>query len=262
MEAPYQELFLLKNTTINGLRYFILDNKLTENDTILMHPTDFETINQEHYKTYNIKLPHFLFLLKVLIRIDNDIQTKGRVSVIMDDTSLIMGECIEQQKEEETKVVYRCHYCGTILDSEGEELEKEVYSKDKDYLDRFGSLAKTENVTGFCCDPYYKNIERNQLPDFVSFHGIDYSVIADIPLMELTEEDFKKVRIDMMANPEYEVLYHCLNDYFGKLFLTPNDNSYSVRGYYLKEREEIFTTADLIDVLEDWRRNKVVPVRR
>lgn len=82
---------------------------------------------------------------------------------------------------------------------------------------------------------------------------MDYDVIRDKPLMELTQEDFACIDLKRVESPDFEFIYACRDKRYSKIYFTPNAASYSLREYMLKEERIITTTAQLIGAIRSWR---------
>jgi len=78
--------YLGKKITIKSLRDYILENKLREIDTILLHPSNFDDIVIEYLDTYNssIQLPYFLIGVLIGEDMENSIP-KNRVGTVKND---------------------------------------------------------------------------------------------------------------------------------------------------------------------------------
>lgn len=61
----------IQQISIKSLRDFILDNGLTENDTLLLNQVDFDDLAIEYRETYNDSIVIPYFLLGILIQDDS-----------------------------------------------------------------------------------------------------------------------------------------------------------------------------------------------
>lgn len=142
---------------IKSLRDYILDKKLTEQDAILLNTLNFDNIVLEHRETYReaIKIP--FFFLGVLIDEDTNHKVpEGRVSVIKDDsrsTRKLMQEkeILFQDPKYYGTVVYRCGWCGNIVDYDGTCLDTQTRNHKIMLLKNHSDYVKTKAVSGYCC---------------------------------------------------------------------------------------------------------------
>lgn len=240
-----------KPIRINDLRNYILDAGISDVDTILMNPADFDELALEYKETYKERLPEPYLLLSVLIRPGNGLSLKpGSISVLENDTDSIRERMASKEEVDPYRIIFRCGYCGRIVDEHGGELDPDQLSSAYQYLNKF-SDAQVEHTTGYCCIHGPDSSARTP-PDMPA--AIDYSLIAHKPLMELTEGDFSMIDLPRFEIPQFPIIYACRNSKSTKIYFTPNENSYSLRGFMLEEEMELFTTADLIQAIQDWRK--------
>ncbi|WP_372800882.1 hypothetical protein [Lutibacter sp.] len=153
--------YIGRKITIKAIRDYILDYELSENDTILLHPTNFDDIVLEYRETFSesINLPYFL--LKVWISESfNYTIPHGRIGIIKNDkdpnrpcNNLSNEDFLEQDKSFDFldgEVVYRCNWCGNIVDAKGIPLNG--YERDRiiDYLQNYDNPI-VEHKNGECC---------------------------------------------------------------------------------------------------------------
>lgn len=94
-----KQTFLSPKISIKDLRDYILDNGITDNDTILINTLDFDNLVLEHREYYKESIPIPYLLLGVLIREDESGSIpKSFISVIEDDI-----ESLREPYQEETK---------------------------------------------------------------------------------------------------------------------------------------------------------------
>jgi hypothetical protein len=120
--------YYIGQITPKNIRNWLIDNPLVEGDTLLLHPHTYEDLAVEYREDYGTSMPEPYFLLGVLIdeaREGSGITVpKGRVLVLLED------DRPERQASEwqvsglvdDGREVFRCGWCGNIVDSEGVEL--------------------------------------------------------------------------------------------------------------------------------------------
>lgn len=244
-----QPIFLAKQVTIKVLRDYILDAGIADTDTILLNQIDFDELALEYRQTYQEHLPFPYLLVGVLVREDGrGLVPRGCTVLVENDTESLRVD--PSDLFDPQRIIYRCHNCGTLVGLNGEELGPGQFRQDADYLNKFGKEVPVEYKRGECCNDAWKP-ETNRLshPD-----QVDYSGIEGKPLKQLTEEDFRSIGLSKGTAADFDVIYTCKNTTRGKIYFTPNETSYSLRGYRLREIEKVFSTEQLITSLRDWLR--------
>lgn len=255
MNSAYAPTYIGRDISIKSLRDYILDAGLTDVDTILLNQINFDELALEYKLTYKGQLPDPYVLLGVLIREGHSVR-QGFVSVIENDTESIREKPVENV--DPYRIIYRCGYCGNIVDHDGSELDPAEVAEAENYLNKFGRVVTTEHEVGyFCKERYYQDMgyEEPKPAPVVTRLKNDYSSIKDKPLMKLTEEDFKNIGLGKGETPEFQVIYSCQNRGLSKIYFTPNESTYTLRGYMLRAEAEILTTEELIKAIKDWREN-------
>lgn len=138
--------------TIQSLRYYILDYSLTENDTILLHQIDFDELALEYKETYNSSLSVPFVELGVLVDEDTGgIVPEGRVKVIKDDNRLQEIRAAVDTLSESDEIIYRCGWCGNVVDFVGAELHPQTRLHKINVVERHKYSVTEERVHGACC---------------------------------------------------------------------------------------------------------------
>lgn len=148
MEVKY----IAPQISIKTLKNFILDNGLTENDTLVLNTYNFDEIVLEYRKVYDEGITVPYFLLGVLIKDDEDnIVPLGRIGLLKDDfESRQDPSSVYEAEFSDWDVAYRCGYCGNIVDESGYELTGDERSKTIRYIEKYENPI-VKHVHGRCC---------------------------------------------------------------------------------------------------------------
>lgn len=142
---------------IRAIRNAILDQALTEADSLVLHPDNWDDIVIEHRHTYRESIPIPYYLLGVLIKEDISKNVpKNRVGVIRNDQSRYANDFreINERDEEDVyvdQIIYRCGWCGNIVDSDGSEFDVQTRQEKIRIHQKFRSVIKEKSVAGKCC---------------------------------------------------------------------------------------------------------------
>lgn len=140
--------------TITALRDWILDRKLTEKDTILIHPYTFDDIVLEYRETYGTPIPARYFLLGVLVEESTQIPVpQDRVIVLQNDTrpTRLTSTTVLLPTFDDDRLLYRCSYCGDVVNSGGSLLDTDEKEVLVNWLLNRRSNTKVITVNGACC---------------------------------------------------------------------------------------------------------------
>jgi len=150
-------LHYIRQVTIKSLRDYILDNGLTENDTLLLNRENFDDIVLEYRATYRESITIPYFLLRVLIQEDNlGMVPSNRVGVIKDDNNRFENDYASKgisQSNDSLKyeTIYRCGWCGNVVDYDGSELISSTRQFKIDILEKYKNSVTVKHVNGKCC---------------------------------------------------------------------------------------------------------------
>lgn len=142
------ELFYIGRIGLMSIRNFILDNQLSEIETIRLQPKNFDSFVLDYREYYgeSMKLPFFMFDT----RIEED--TKSQVPA---DRVMVVDESrptrIEIENEPIYSTIYRCGFCGNVVDSDGSEFEPDTRRKKVRILEDKKNLVTQQHVRGRCC---------------------------------------------------------------------------------------------------------------
>ena len=143
--------YIGKTITYRLLRDVILDENLTENDTIILNSKNFDDVVIEYLEDYgeSMTFPHLL--LGVLIR-ENEGESipQNRIGILKDDTESAREDTPNEFEYYDGEIVYRCGWCGNIVDKKGKELEG--YNRDRaiNYIENFKNPI-VKDTHGNCC---------------------------------------------------------------------------------------------------------------
>ncbi len=155
MQRP--TLHHIRQITTKSLRDFILDNGLTENDTLLLNKANFDDLKVEYRATYkeSIFIPYFL--LRVLIQDDSSGRVPlNRVGVIKDDNNRFENDYdpkVANQPNDDFKyeTIYRCGWCDNVVDFDGSEFDSSTRQFKIDILEKYKNTVTVKHVNGKCC---------------------------------------------------------------------------------------------------------------
>jgi len=147
--------------TIKSIRDYILDNSISEEDTILLNPFDFDELTLEYRRDYNEGMPNPYFLMRVLLKEDASYSIpQGRIQIISKDTNRFHGDYAVTKetgpdKSHQYDNIYRCGWCGNFVDFDGAEFDDETRSFKIAIREKFSSTIIERSVNGRCCRHKY-----------------------------------------------------------------------------------------------------------
>jgi hypothetical protein len=150
-------LHYMRQITIKSLRDYILDNELTEKDSLLLNRKNFDDIILEFRATYRESITVPYFLLRVLIQEDNLGKVpSNRVGVIKDDNNRFENDyafkVVSQPKDNfKYETIYRCGWCGNVVDYDGSEFNSSTRQFKIDILEKNKNTVTVKHVNGKCC---------------------------------------------------------------------------------------------------------------
>ena len=134
------------------MRDAILDNGIRETDAVFIHPNDFDDIACEYRETYKESITYPFYILGVFIG------TNEKMIVPPNEIKIERNIVIpEVQKIQESEVyppfdtVYRCGWCGNVVDSDGSLLTRETRDENIRIIEKFKGEIKHVSVNGKCC---------------------------------------------------------------------------------------------------------------
>ena len=145
---------MAKPITLQSVRDWILDEKLTANDSLLLHPDDFDGLVLEYRELYGNPMPNHYLVLEVLVDESTRIPVpKGRVVVVKDDDRPGRLDSLPTAlpRFDDDRIIYRCTYCGNVINSGGGLLDFEERKVLIDWLQARRSNENVRGVAGICC---------------------------------------------------------------------------------------------------------------
>lgn len=147
--------YIGKPITIAVVRQWIIKQNLTEADTVLLHPDNFDAIKAEYRTTYGTRLPDPYFLLGALVDGADTVNEVpvDRVTVLFDDNRqrrILIAESFSFL-EDEGDIIYRCRYCRSIVSRQGQVLSKEKRMQLIDFIKLRRENDKVVEIAGRCC---------------------------------------------------------------------------------------------------------------
>jgi hypothetical protein len=147
--------YIGKAITIAALRQYIIQQKLTEADTVLLHPDNFHALAAEYRSTYGTRLPDPYFLLGTLVDDAGNVNVvpPDRVKVLLDDNRnrrVLIAESFNILDDAGT-IIYRCRYCRNIVSRDGQAMQKDYRRQLIDLLKLRGKRDNVVELHGRCC---------------------------------------------------------------------------------------------------------------
>lgn len=136
--------------TIKSLGDLIIRRDLTIRDTIYISERNFDDIVLEYRDTYKNPLQKPFKIFDVVVEEDsNKVIKNGEVGIQYNVRSRsIVYEPVDESPED--GIVYRCGWCGNVVDYDGSELDPNIRSKYIHIL-QTDSRVNTVSVSGYCC---------------------------------------------------------------------------------------------------------------
>lgn len=140
-----------KRITYKYLRDIILDENLTDSDTIILNTKNLDNIILEYLDTYHISMTFPHLLLGVLIReAEGETIPLNRIGILKDDDESIQETEGSGFDYYDGEVIYRCGWCGNIVNENGKELGAFDRNKAIHYIKNHEN-AIVKKTHGKCC---------------------------------------------------------------------------------------------------------------
>jgi hypothetical protein len=146
--------------TIKVVRDFILDKKLADRDTVVLNYINFDDLALEFRETYKQSLPEPYILLSVLVEQDFGSRIPSdRIGLILNDPrrprQIRNAEDLKQSLLNSEEIIFRCGFCGDIVDPNGEELDNKAYVRHRQILETRKAKGFVREIVGYCCHDKY-----------------------------------------------------------------------------------------------------------
>lgn len=143
--------------TTKFIRDFILDESLSEDDTIVLSPHDFDELVLEYRDTYRSPMPVPYYLLRILVKEDERDRFRipqGRIGVIKNDPNRFPNDYLGESASDDSHkydTIYRCGWCGNVVDYDGSEFSSEIRAAKIRIHQKHRSTIHEKTVHGKCC---------------------------------------------------------------------------------------------------------------
>jgi len=150
--------YYIGQMSLYSLRGWIIDNSLTEADTVLLHPATLELVMNEYRQLYREAMPDPYYLLGVLIDEANGVRVPENrvVTLVGDDRADRPIQPVDKAAGpvDDGRDIFRCGQCSSIINEQGEVLKGEARNYSIALL-RMRGDAGTRHVGGECCKNFY-----------------------------------------------------------------------------------------------------------
>ena len=146
------QLKYLGDFSIKSIRNFILDNKVVAGSCITLNSNNFDDLASDYRDAYRKSLEEPFVLIGVLV--EEDVSGKipeNRILVDQESKRLLEIQEAENAIPYEDEIIYRCGWCGNVVDFDGSELDAILRSRKISSLQKFGSDIEIHRVHGTCC---------------------------------------------------------------------------------------------------------------
>jgi hypothetical protein len=146
--------------TILSVRNFILDSGLSNSDAVLLNTVNFDDIVLEYRETYRQSIPIPFYLLEILVVEDESMKkSMNRIKASRNDRRRFDGDYLLAKVKDiqfshltsNDMRIYRCGWCGNVVDYNGAELSSESKLRKFEVLKKFEKQIEVIKVNGRCC---------------------------------------------------------------------------------------------------------------
>lgn len=144
MKKPYFKY--IGQINLISIREFIIDNALNEMEAIVLNQNNFDDLVLEYRDFYGTRMevPFIYMGVRVLEEDANKVPI-NRIMVI-DYEPIDNIESINLNE-----IVYRCGYCGDVVDYNGEKLHSQERLRKIELLKKYGNEIEVKHTMGECC---------------------------------------------------------------------------------------------------------------
>lgn len=135
-----------KKIGLKYIRNYILDNNISENDTLLLNSENFDDLVLEHRTIYAQGITVPFYFLRVLITEDTQGCTSlNKIRIVRDDPARYEGDFDPKVRKDrefqsipaQDKKIYQCHHCCNIVKANGAKVSPETRAKQIGLLEQF-----------------------------------------------------------------------------------------------------------------------------
>ncbi|MDD2797460.1 MAG: hypothetical protein PHV20_02595 [Bacteroidales bacterium] len=147
------ETIRVSKIDLKKIREVIVEHNISELDTIYLHPNDLDYIALEYREMYNESIVFPFYLVGIFITmIDKSLICERTIKI---ERNVSFPKTIFENNQEELyppfDVVYRCGWCGNIVDYDGSLLDSFTRNEHIRVLEKYKSEIKQIHVNGACC---------------------------------------------------------------------------------------------------------------
>lgn len=140
--------------SIKGIIDLILELKLTENDSLLLHSNNFDDIALEYRETYKESIGFPYYLLNVLIIADNTHRVGvNKIGILKNSQNKANSNAVFNSPDESHRydTIYRCGWCGNVVDFDGNEFDPITRNHVIKIYETYTDTIEVVKVNGECC---------------------------------------------------------------------------------------------------------------
>jgi hypothetical protein len=127
--------------------------QLTESDTLRIHPRNFDDLVEEYRDTYGHAMPDPFYMVGVLVE-EAHVQDQpyDHIVAFLDDdrASRPVYNATPPSLADDDRPIYRCGYCGGIVDESGREVDTNTRALHIKILTARGH-TDVQHRHGYCC---------------------------------------------------------------------------------------------------------------
>ncbi|MBL7784309.1 MAG: hypothetical protein JNM36_00200 [Chitinophagales bacterium] len=144
--------YIGRQINLKTIRNFILDEGISEADIIFLNPKNFDDVLLEYREVYREGVIMPFYLLGILITEGkHDEIPVGRVLLKKGINNSSRDNSENDNEYYNGEEIFRCGYCGNVVDFDGSELEPYERNRKIKILEKFGSEVIVHPRHGRCC---------------------------------------------------------------------------------------------------------------
>lgn len=150
--------YIGKSITIKSLKDFIVDSKLSDKKNIILNSDNFNDIVLEYLDFYGESMSVPYSLIGIFIFEDESKKVPlNRIGIVNETENDVENYIYEETFDlYDGEKAYKCGFCGSIVDKNGNELFDEERERIINYIQKFENpiINKTH---GKCCEKVWRN---------------------------------------------------------------------------------------------------------